>query len=248
MTERRHEDEEVRPEELSALAEADASAADEAEVAELWGSLTPRIEAVDASVLGRLRALSTRVRVAIALGVAAVIVLATLLLTPRPELALYPVGRMALVVGGFGLLLALALRGALRPLHRPGPGAWGACLLAAAAGAAALLFALLPEAHVLLPHTAPRPHETLWDRARPCLAFGLATGLPVFLALRALDRGAHHASWLTAVALGVTGNLALQLHCPLTNADHLLAGHASVIGVALAAAAVLAAVRRARPA
>ncbi|MDD9939223.1 MAG: hypothetical protein OXT09_36890 [Myxococcales bacterium] len=223
--------------------EGPATAEEQAELSELWKDLSPRVEAQERTVLGRLRALSTTTRLALAALMALLAVLASLLLTPRPELSAYPPARMALVLCGCGVLLALALRTGLRPVHRPSPSVQASVALALSAVLSALLFALLPEAHHLLPHTAPLPHETVWDRARPCLLFGLGTGLPVFLLLRALDRGARYAPWLAAVALGLTGNLALQLHCPLTNSDHLVAGHVMVLVVALLAVGIWTALR-----
>jgi len=63
----------------------------------------------------------------------------------------------------------------------------------------------------------------------------------VLLAARLLDRGAHAGlgrRLLAAAAAGLAADLALELHCPIDDPGHLLAGHAAV-GVALAAACAL---------
>ena len=54
-------------------------------------------------------------------------------------------------------------------------------------------------------------------------------GVPVYVALRLLDRGSSAtASLLAACAAGLTGNLVLQLHCPVDGVEHLMATHFSV--------------------
>lgn len=239
-------DEDPQLDALLAPPERGACDDDQALLSSLWAELSPRVEAQDASWLGRLRALPTPARVLLAAAAVLLAALFSVAFTPRPELAQYPVGRMALVLGTLAVLAVLIVRMALRPVHRPQPAARSVLLLVAGALSATLAFALAPEAHTLLPHTVPAPGQSLWERARPCLLFGLGTGLPVFLALHALDRGARYAAWLATAALGLAGNLALQLHCPLTGADHLAAGHASVGFVALAAVALWVLLRRPR--
>jgi hypothetical protein len=79
-----------------------------------------------------------------------------------------------------------------------------------------------------------------------CAAFGAVMGLPV-LAFALLARRAHVegvVASLAGVAAGLTGNLALQLHCPNTNVAHQLLGHWVVLLVLPLATVVWCALRR----
>jgi hypothetical protein len=66
-------------------------------------------------------------------------------------------------------------------------------------------------------------------------------GLPVLLVAFAVRRAEVDGAALGAlagVAAGLTGNLALQVHCPITHTAHLLIGHATLI-IVLGTAAFL---------
>jgi hypothetical protein len=166
--------------------------------------------------------------VGLCVALAALLLAIVGVLAPRPDLTAYPPGRMLTVFAGLGALLLVSVRLSLRPLHRPPPPAPAVLSVLALSVAAAAGFSLLPAAHVLLPHTSPAPELGLWQHVRPCLAFGFALGLPLFAALRFFDRGVRLGAWPAAAALGLLGNLALQLHCPITEPSHLLLGHATV--------------------
>ncbi|MGD8862145.1 MAG: hypothetical protein PVI30_19190 [Myxococcales bacterium] len=215
--------------ELEALLRASTPPTDgeaDAELGALWGELRQRVDAHDASLRGRARDLPTPARFGLVAGLAVLLVAAVGLLAPRPDLSAYPLGRMLLVVLGLGGLLLVSVRMSLRPLHRPAPRPATVLSVLGLSIATAAGFSLLPAAHVLLPHTAPSPELSLWQHVRPCLVFGFALGLPLFAALRVFDRGTPMGAWPAAAALGLVGNLALQLHCPITQTSHLLLGHA----------------------
>lgn len=166
----------------------------------------------------RLRAAPTPFRFALALGIATAIVLLVALVAPRTDLQTLPLLRHLAVLGSVGLVLALALRGALRPLHLPDIG-WGrpvawASVSVAAAGALALL-------------APPGVHDAAAHEV--CFLGGLGMGLPVFLAARLLDRGTLAGPLLAAVSGGLAGYLALHVHCGVDERAHLLLGHATVV-------------------
>jgi hypothetical protein len=85
-------------------------------------------------------------------------------------------------------------------------------------------------------------------RAAACFFFGALFGLPILLSILAVDRGLGrtNVALLGAASVGLTGNLALQLHCPLTHPLHLVPGHATIGIVAIAVAGVLVWIRRRR--
>jgi hypothetical protein len=186
---------------------------------------------------GWLRTRSTPARAALAAGAVLLAALGTALLWLRPDLHVYPVGRMALILG-FGAALAGAqLRLALWPLQRPAPRRWLAPALIVGA-----IFGLggvyaLPAAHVDHAASAQAPgSEALLVRAWPCLVIGLALAGACYALLWALDRGGSRRALIAAACSGVSANLLLQLHCPITAPAHLLLGH---LGVALAFSAAV---------
>jgi hypothetical protein len=65
-----------------------------------------------------------------------------------------------------------------------------------------------------------------------CFVYGLLFALPVLVLARVVDRGEHRigrAALCAALAGGLTANLGLHLHCPITHAGHLLLGHATLV-------------------
>ena len=58
---------------------------------------------------------------------------------------------------------------------------------------------------------------------------GILLGVPVYAVTRLLDRGGTLLGpLLAALAAGLTGNFALQIHCPTNDTQHAMAGHAPV--------------------
>jgi hypothetical protein len=193
----------------------------EAELRAQHNSLASRVRS-------RLRDWPTPWRRLVVVMVALVLPGAAWALAPRADFQAYPAARMLLALGSLGAIASLLLVAAQRPWQRPGLSPAAVMAGVGAALLAALGLAALPAAHVLLPHTAIPPDAGLWQHAWPCLRFGLCVALPVFGASHLLARETPYATWMAAAAAGLAGNLALQLHCPITEPVHLLAGHASV--------------------
>ena len=185
-----------------------------------------------------LRSRSTTVRTALALATLLAVVLATVVGWLRPDLSVYPAGRMAAIALFIAAGAALELLLALRPLSRPALRDWVAPLatLGALIGLAALY--ALPAAHLAHPASLHAPGlAELASRAVRCLAIGVPLALSFYALLRVLDRGGAERALSAAAYSGLCANLALQLHCPITAPAHMLFGHFGValvvIGVAL---------------
>lgn len=182
-------------------------------------------------VAAALRAFPTLRREALAAGFVLVLALLVLAATPRGDLATYPGHRMLLALGLLAVAAAGALRGTLRPLHRPAAPAsqWLPIFLGVLFVPLAL--AILPDAYTGAPLHA---HVTVpvLDAAWRCLVFGVVTGAPFVVAARFLDRTGlrlHSHLHFAGAAAALAGNLNLQLHCPITDPLHLVLGHATVV-------------------
>lgn len=187
-----------------------------------------------------LRSRSTPARLALAAVAVALLGGGTLLSSARPDLAVYPLGRMLVLLLALAGSIALMGTLALWPMHRPAPprGFTRAAIFGAALGL--LVLYLLPAAHVDHPASLQAPGaQSLLVRALPCLAMGSAVALAGFLLLRALDRGGARRALLMAASGGLAANLLLQLHCPVTAPEHMLLGHLGVIALLLGMAALV---------
>jgi hypothetical protein len=182
-----------------------------------------------------LRSRPTETRIALALGAALVIAVFELLFKPRVDLDVYPLTTLLMEIALYGLVLGLAIRVSLRPLQRRAPAQWVRVLVMLLALGVPVLFASLAPAHTAHPASIEGIGDQLVPRALRCFGFGAVLGGLMLVLLRALDRGAHGAVGIVIVAAplaGLTANLALHLHCPITHPAHLFAGHAT-IGFAL---------------
>lgn len=168
----------------------------------------------DDGPLGRLRAIPTSQRIALAGLVAIVPVLLFAVDNPR---ALAP-GRWVTVA--FGGLLVMAIGALLAPMNqvRRAPRQ----LVVAAVALA------IPVLRVLLIGTTTGP---VTHAADSCLLIGMASAAPAIALLHVMARRAR----LTAVEVllagsigGLGANMALQLHCIDKRLEHLLAGHVSI--------------------
>lgn len=206
----------------------------------LWARVHGDLEA-ERGPLAWLRSRPTSVRLVVAVAAAALVLLFGGLVIGRPDLAVYPGGRLlldvVLVVGALGAALWVGLR----PLHRPASppglvlGAIAVVVLAALAGP------LLPVAHQAHPASLAGVGADFVPRATACFFVGSALALPVLAVLAMLARRSRTLglpSALAVVGAGVVGAGAVFLHCPLVGPSHLLAGHSTVVALFLAIAGV----------
>lgn len=192
----------------------------------------------ETGVGAELRARATGQRITIVVAAVVLLCVGVGVGTPRFELTSYPVIRMAAVLGLLGALTAVATWRLLRPLHLPPPSVTSSRLLLGAGLLIPFVIALIP----VHDHVGGPAGEGLGFAVAcfKCLGFGGATGALIlalaFLMRRAAVDGAAVAA-LAGVAAGLTGNLTLQLHCPIVDPTHLVLGHAMllvVFGVATA--------------
>lgn len=147
----------------------------------------------------------------------------------RADYAVYPLGRLGLeLLALFGLAVAAQWQW-LRPLYRPAvPLAVRWASLAAAVALPAVL-AALPMAHAN--HPASLGGADVIKPAMACLVYGTLLSAPVAVLAFALGRAQRPSlamGMLVIVGSALAGVLALQIHCPITERVHLLAGHATV--------------------
>ena len=95
----------------------------------------------------------------------------------------------------------------------------------------------LPAAHRAHPESLAGEGWAFVTTAGACLMTGLVMALVIWGCSRLLDRSGAH--WMghglsAVVAAAVAANLFLHLHCPVTPAAHLWAGHATAIPLMVA--------------
>ena len=137
----------------------------------------------------------------------------------RADFADYPGLRLVLLLGGYFVVMLIAVGKELTlTVHRREP-------IAPWIGALALPFIV-----AFAPATEASRHAGP-EGALNCFAFGALLTLPSAALLWAFDRDERislRTVGLSGVALGLSANLILELHCPSGNAVHLLLGHASL--------------------
>ncbi|MGB0678275.1 MAG: hypothetical protein ACPGUV_01270 [Polyangiales bacterium] len=198
--------------------------------AQLFAALGEQIDQHERAPLRRARALSTRMRTAVAGLTLAVLVLATFTFARRANWTELPLWHRLWSTASLGMLTWLTVAAALRPLHKPAWSAWRHTMCVALSLAATLTVALFPP--VLHPETATAvtaaSQAQAWRSALPCFAVGAVAGLPVYLLLRLLDRGPTLTPVLAAATAALTTNLILHVHCPALDRWHNLYGHFTV--------------------
>ena len=143
-------------------------------------------------------------------------------LEQRSDLAEYPLARQILLLGGYFVVILIAVGKELSLSVRRGALADHLGLLI---GALALPFLV-----AFVPATE-RSAQLGPAGAAGCFVYGALLTLPTALLLWAFDRDDRpslRTVCLSAAALGLSANLMLELHCPSGNALHLLLGHASI--------------------
>lgn len=223
--------------ELAFLEGLDREAADldASELDDLFEGVRGRVEKSGARRLNALAEQPTHRRRLFALICFALIVVGLGALLPHSNEPLPPLA-LAAIFGSFGVLLLAAVVIAFRPIYVPALSPFWKVGLGVVAVAAAITVALVPELHAHL--TARPPEDAILGKALPCLSFGLLAGLPGYVFLRLLDRGAPFGRLLAGVAAGLAANMVLELRCPVGGTEHLMFGHAMVVvlfvvGVAL---------------
>ena len=189
--------------------------------------------ALDAEgALDRVASLSTRVRGALAGSLLFASVAIVLAATRRPDLAVYPRGRMALDLLLLLGPLALAVQVWLRPLSRPAFPMSRRHVVVAVGIAGVGILVGLPMAHSLHPASVEGTGDLFFKRAGGCFGFGLTFAALATLGMGLLSRNGVK-RWLPGAvavwAAGLIGLVALYFHCPITHPEHLWAGHATVV-------------------
>ena len=191
---------------------------------ELFGQLEASV-ARETGLRAWLRSRPSRVRFAVALISVLLASGASAALARRPDFGDYSDLRLVLLLGSYlaGIVVAFS-KELFFSARRASPADYSGLLLAALALPFLVAFAPATEAS-----RAFGPEGALG-----CFGYGALLTLPTAALLWAFDRDDRLSArtvCLSAAALGLSANLALELHCPSGNAVHLVLGHASV-GVA----------------
>ena len=176
-----------------------------------------------------LRSRPTRLRFATVVASALLVIALGGVLRTRPDFSEYPAARLVLLLGVYLVGIVVAFGKELYLSARRGSLADHFGLLLGALG--------LPFLIAFAPATEASRHFGP-EGALSCFSYGALLTVPSAALLWAFDRDnrpSMRTVCLSAVALGLSANLVLELHCPSGNALHLLLGHAS-IGLAWLAA------------
>ena len=169
-----------------------------------------------------LRSRPTKLRALFAVSSVLLIVSLGGIAKPRPDIADYPTAPLALVLALYFVAIVVASSKELTLAPRQSGFGVNPGLLIGGLG--------LPFFVAFLPATEASRHFGPAG-ALSCFAYGVALTVPVALLLWACDRDdkpSLRTVGLSAVALGLSANLVLELHCPNGNVLHLLLGHASI--------------------
>lgn len=189
----------------------------------MFADVKKRCDKSDRTVRGFLRSRSTAVRRLIVLSVFGALGAFALSNIPMVDESMRNVHWM-ITLGAFVVLLVIAMMVVTRPVHRPELPRWQIVCLVCIAIGATVLAAFSPGSAA---QAATHEHANGF-MAGACMGFGLLLGVPVYAALRLVDRGNAFGSLVAAAAAGLAGNFVLEAHCAIDSPGHVLLGHASV--------------------
>ena len=161
----------------------------------LFEGVQIRVREAETKPIFRLKTQPTSRRQLMAFAAFAMVLLIALFTGKRADISDYPPTFFAIYFGSLGLLFGLSLFVSLRPIHRPPLSYWQTWGLAVLSVVATCVLAITPGLRTYLA-TPPSNDVLLFAHAAPCMAYGFAFGLPVYLALRLLDRGSSLGSVL----------------------------------------------------
>jgi hypothetical protein len=209
------------------------------------------LDAEDRHPFGWLRARPTWVRRSVLIGLGAGSALLVVAFNQRADLRAHLGSEAAVSL----LLLTCSALGlgwiALTPLHQ----SWRSdslvprSLRSTGLGLGLGLGALLPAAAAMSASQAWQRTDSMWHSVLPCFLYGGAIAVGLLSGWRVLDRSSipNRALWASACLMAaIWANVALQLHCPLDHASHLLLGHASLAPVLLLLMLAVFALQRSR--
>lgn len=195
-----------------------------------WADLAAALEREERPA-ARARSWSTPRRIAVGLIAVAAVPLLVLVVTPRPDLGVYPRVRVAFEALAFAIAIAAAAVITLRPLHRPRH-AVSSVVAAVLAVLVIVGIASLPAAHHDHAASLAGAGADRLRHAAACLVFGTLCAAPAWLALRWLARDGDRLgarAVVVAAASAVVGAAGTYLHCPIVHPVHLWLGHVTVL-------------------
>ena len=220
----------VESKELARTLDSIDSVIEPTDVQRMMESMAQRVEQ-ERGATAWLKSLSSPKRLGIALALIAVEVAVTFVLAPRADLGVYPVLRMVVAVGAMGALAMWAASVMTTPLHSRQLGSFWSWATISAAPVLVGVLSSIPVVDAAHPASLAGRGDAFVPAAAACFIFGVIIGVPVIVMGAVMERRSRwplRQALTAAAAAGLAGNLALQLHCPITAPAHLLAGHASV--------------------
>lgn len=196
---------------------------DAAAMDRMFAELKTECDKSDKSFIGYLRSRSTMARRMIILFVFTGLGIFALFKLPMVDESMRDMSWMS-TLAAFLVLLVVAMMVVTRPVHRPELPRWQIVCLVGVAVGATVIAAFWPGSSA---QAATHQHAT-GMMAGICMGFGVLLGVPVYAALRLVDRGNAFGSLVAAAAAGLAGNLLLKAHCAIDTTGHVLLGHASV--------------------
>ncbi|MEM7434065.1 MAG: hypothetical protein AAF436_02865 [Myxococcota bacterium] len=203
--------------------DADERPLDPSRMDAMYAAMRSECEQSDKSVRGFLRGRSTLARRLILLVVFTALGVVALINLPMVDESMRD-GSWMMTLFAFVVLLLVSMMVVTRPVHRPEPSRWAIVCLVGVAVGATVLAAFWPSSSA---HAATHQHAS-GLMAGICMGVGVLLGVPVYAALRLVDRGNAFGSLVAAAAAGLAGNLILKAHCAIDTTGHVLLGHASV--------------------